>query len=765
MVESTETVLIDLNRRDKIMNNNDIIDIKKAKQSITDKRGFDVIKQLFFVEEIIVCYDEKYKLEQRRKIRKYFTEFSDYYRHLDGDIYTKACYYQMDTSKIPNYYDVDYEKLYMKNSFTDNNISDDVKNDIPCEIDKKYIDGKFQIIIRWYENNNITNRKIRKFDYFFDFVDYLEGDLSGADLILCDGLVYLNNTENINFSNAKITSWVCEKLGIDYKKDYDCIKNEIFNYTLEFEKNTLCYLEKTRNIKELGMQSDDYECIFYLSDIHLIQKIEHYKSKSKLDVLYVIKRIVKNIVHEVGNILLIGGDTVSDFKLFEAFISILKKELDRNKKNTKVFFVLGNHELWDFSYLSFEGTVKKYEETLNKYGFQLIQNNIAYCDVDNRWKKISESEITEFSSDELREILKEANFIIFGGIAFSGMNKTFNAKSGLYKNKINRKMEIEQSVKFNCLYKKIKYSIPNKKVVVLTHTPLECWSDDKEYHNGYVYVSGHTHKNFFYDDGEKRIYADNQIGYYNNTVHLKCFELDNTYDYFIDYDDGIYEISVSEYLKFYRGRNIVATFNHNVDCIYMLKKDGYYCFLLKSADGKCMILNGGGRKKLLYDDIHYYYNNMDKQIAVINPPFTKYTNIQRKISDEIKRIGGIGTIHGCIVDIDCYNHIYINPIDMKITGYWAENIINKRVYVSIITLLKTECPMIYSNYLKCLKDGFEYLIQNNVNDEENIIEKSFIYFDTDIYKTSKELKKMQRLRKNILTVWYENNNNIGIETI
>ena len=52
-----------------------------------------------------------------------------------------------------------------------------------------------------------------------------------------------------------------------------------------------------------------------------------------------------------------------------------------------------------------------------------------------------------------------------------------------------------------------------------------------------MYVSGHTHRNMFFDDGVKRIYADNQIGYRNESPHLKSFLMDGEYDYFCNFNN------------------------------------------------------------------------------------------------------------------------------------------------------------------------------------------------------------------------------------
>ena len=168
--------------------------------------------------------------------------------------------------------------------------------------------------------------------------------------------------------------------------------------------------------------------------------------------------------------------------------------------------------------------------------------------------------------------------------------------------------------------------------------------------------------------------------------------MDDRYDCFTDYEDGVYEITAQEYEDFARGKNILMTFNRQVNVLHMLKRNGYYCFIHENKTGGLSILNGGSLKRLETTDVQYYYENMDNVIASINAPLAKYSAYQEKIAREIKKIGGSGRIHGCIVDIDFYNHVYVNPFDGTITGYWAENIINKLVYPDVPTLLEAECP-------------------------------------------------------------------------
>lgn len=146
-------------------------------------------------------------------------------------------------------------------------------------------------------------------------------------------------------------------------------------------------------------------------------------------------------------------------------------------------------------------------------------------------------------------------------------------------------------------------------------------------------------------------------------------------------------------------------FGREINILYMLRRSGHYCFIHESTYGVLSILNGGALRHLERTDVKYYYDHMDEITSAIENPLNQYLDVQRRISEEIKQIGGDGRIHGCIIDIDWYNHIYVNPIDMKIVGYWAENMINKLVYPDIPSLLKVECPDYYKNYQKLLKEG------------------------------------------------------------
>ena len=137
----------------------------------------------------------------------------------------------------------------------------------------------------------------------------------------------------------------------------------------------------------------------------------------------------------------------------------------------------------------------------------------------------------------------------------------------------------------------------------------------------------------------------------------------------------------------------------------------------------------------------------------IKRPLINYTLFQKQVADLVRSFGGIGRIHGCIVDIDFYNHLYVNPIDLKVTAYWAVDIISKVVYSSLPVLLKEHCPALYINYKNLLASNRDATLPTIA---ESSNEGGHSYLSTDIYSASREIRKMQKLSSGVLTLWREN---------
>ncbi|MBD7912086.1 zinc-ribbon domain-containing protein [Clostridium cibarium] len=723
----------------------------KSEELQTETHGFFNIGTYFY------CVQTDYYVKEKNKVwlgdlKYYFETFEEFAEYLNNDL--SNC----DLSKaiLPK---IDFLQ-YITNK----------KTKLPIEsvhnliyIVDKYYDSEsecFCVIQKWKDSNgNVLKEENHSFEYFFNYVYFLENDLSSADLLFCDGIENLNDLSELNLSNVKLISEIMDKLGLDYEKFE--LKDELiasFIPTLKFEEKTSLVLDTKREISLSYEEVIKNQKVFYISDLHLMHRIINAKCRSESDIQYVLQKIASNLVNDIdgfgSKVLLIGGDTSSVYEIFELFITLLRQYINNNYGSMKVIFLLGNHELWGFPDNNFEEIVDKYNDVITANGMYLLQNDLLYMDDNNSINRITTDELLTLSKEELRTKVRCARLIIFGGLAFSGYNKKFNADNGIYRETITREQEITESKKIESLYEIVQEALSDRNVIVFTHTPKVDWciNDDKQ--KGFIYVSGHTHRNYFYDDGDYKVYADNQVGYKNENPSIKYFYLENEYDLFSEYDDGIYQITGDEYVNFYRGKNVQMQFNRD-GIVYMLKKKGYYCFIYETKAKKLSILNGGALKGLNIKDINYYYAHMEEEIANIKSPLYKYTEIQKKIAEDVKKIGGSGYIHGAIIDIDYYNHIYVNPNDLTIRGYYALDIFYKKIYPTIPKLLQQQCPELFYNYKKLIetKESTSLLVINEGKNE--IMSTPQLYLETDIYKSSREIKKMQKLSSNILSVWYE----------
>ena len=479
-----------------------------------------------------------------------------------------------------------------------------------------------------------------RFDYFFQFISYMNYDLSNANLIFCDGLKNISNFSNLNLENARIVSSVKTKIGALSEAQIIKIEAPKEESLENNETETALILQSSRDDLASTEEQINDDKIYYITDLHLEHRLIHANCKTKEDNIYIVQKIIDNLLadikYEFGKkeLLLIGGDIASSFKLFKLFVVLLKSTIKDKRLNLKVIFTLGNHELWEFSENDIDTIVNKYRLLLEENGMYLLHNEML-CVLDEGIKSVS-------LDDDISKI-REARAILFGGIGFSGCNNAFNA------------------------------------------------------------------------------------------------------------NNGIYEITREQYCDFYRGKNIGCTCNC-ANKIYMLKKNGYYCFIHENNSKILSMMNGGSKRTLKIKDINYYYENMDTVVNMLATPLKQYTNAQIQISNMIKKIGGDGTIHGAIIDINFFNHVFLNPLDHSVTTYYAEDIIYKEVYPSFEKLLECKCPKLYKNYKSLLNSG-----ENSLVLKENAKSKQAktVYLSTDIYSASREIKKMQKLNANILTIWLD----------
>jgi predicted MPP superfamily phosphohydrolase len=470
--------------------------------------------------------------------------------------------------------------------------------------------------------------------------------------------------------------------------------------------------------------------------------------------------------YELRPYLLFLGDTTFNFQFAKVFFSELRKLMPY----ATIFTVLGNHELWDDRlYKSnddpnrkVEKVVKTYRRMFDELGIIMIHNElVVYQDTEtgdpiNNLYRLSEDELLSKSAGEIRDFVRRSRLTILGGIGFSGYEPEFNASKGLYDSVLqSMKEDLHQTMRFEQIYLKCKSILADKQVIVLTHTPKENWSKD-DYGPNWIYTNGHTHQDRFEMNDKRTIFADNQIGYYSKNLVLKHFYTSAKYDIFGDYSDGIYPISKKDFQDFYRGKGKYVRYSKKNTQIYMLKKNGVYCFIQKHLNtGSLCVLNGGSPIKMKSQrELEYYYEKLDVYSQAVEEFLQQFNESLDSISEFVRAFGGSGRIHGFIVDIDYYNHLYLNPFDGSVTPYYATSIVDKHVYQNVASLLKYRNKALYNRYVKLIDSESDVAGYGLLNRSHETSKETVHSDKTEIYKFSRIAKALQYLKQiQVVRMW------------
>ncbi len=569
------------------------------------------------------------------------------------------------------------------------------------------------------------------FNTFDEFYKFSDGDIAGADLIDYDFVGI--NLHEYNIKGAVIRSSILKEYGLYDDSFSRKIKNVCKKGTEDEENYEVISTTDDFQYPKLNYRvwDSEYEhkfVIFYISDLHIEHRIRNRLGfdVTEPEAIAFAKSLARELIKSVGirprhSFLLIAGDTASSFELISAFYTELIKVW---KYPNRIVVVSGNHELWS-PIIDMDENIqiyRKFFQSLNIIYLQnelyLLRESLNQCGYPE-WKSVvlKEQDILALTNEELQNMALSSVLSILGGIGFSGLNPVYNASKIRYgvsfetlSNEQARIKDIEEAERFNHLYNKVKAIMSRNRVIILTHNPKENWNKDS-YNPSWIYINGHSHRNYF----EPGIYADNQIGYYANTIGLKFFLINDDYDVFAKYEDGIHTITKEQYELFNRGKRVQISFNRDRGTIVMVKKLGFYLFFFRGYYSKCSkkqsvyLMSGGDLKKLpiFFAGFPYYYEHIDQYIKNIYLLLDKYTGKQKILADYIKKLGGSGRIHGCIIDVDMpgiegysFCHLFINIFDGTVTPYYALDITSRTIYKDFKTLIESrrECFRIAENY-------------------------------------------------------------------
>lgn len=501
-----------------------------------------------------------------------------------------------------------------------------------------------------------------------------------------------------------------------------------------------------------AMKNHPYR-VAYISDLHLDFKVHaHAKEIRNSDGLKVYlyrvcEKLIRSLRRSVDMVVFLG-DISPDIRLNELFIAMFSKMFYANSErlgeiihqsNCPIIYILGNHELWgnNCKGKTPQSIIKEYQKTMRKYDVRVPQNELLIFGMysTDPPKILSQKDVESMTVTELRSACINSNAIMLCGLGFTGKSKTFNANNGIYRNTLDFDEDLDQTDIFYRMHAKCREALAEIPLMVFTHTATKDWLDEQVCPK-WTYFHGHTHHNSVVADQYQRIFSDAQVGYNSEKFEFKIALSHPIPHPFIYLGDGIYEISNVDYIEFNRSVGIGLKLN-KAGKITMLKKAGYYLFIM-TVNGMDYLLEGGRRKTAEFP-ISYYYEKMDNYANNIASFMEQFHQSMAKLSKTVRSLGGSGYIHGCIIDIDYYNHLYVNPLDWSITSYYATSMRDKWVYRNFPSLLATRCPDIYKNYQKLLSSG-----STNLPELAGMIDKEPVYVDsTEMYANSRLLRCYQ----------------------
>ncbi len=388
---------------------------------------------------------------------------------------------------------------------------------------------------------------------------------------------------------------------------------------------------------------------------------------------------IKKIEQEIINI---SNKTIEYEKIYKKKINYNHELLSDIKD---VYVVLGNHEYMDFP--NVDSCVSFYTSELKNLRIMLLHNNF----------------------------IRKNKYLVYGGTGFAKYDEKWNANNTRCCSNFTRQDEIEQTTKFEDGYSKaLNYAKEHKLCFLcIVHYPISACLNN-HFDRETIYFTGHNHRNEYIKTSNKVLYADNQIGYRNNNIVFRTATTGYEINPYGNLPDGLYKSTIKDYLQFYRcigedigkGTTLYARCQNGKADLYVVKRRGYYGFFIMGQKDKSKgisIINGGVTKKITGStDIDWICENFDIVLSKYLQVMLPLRNAQEKLSCELQELGLSGKIHGCIVDINYFHHIMLNPLDGTFEFYYAPSFGEK------LTLDSLEAVIESSNRHRAVWDERDY---------------------------------------------------------
>lgn len=275
-----------------------------------------------------------------------------------------------------------------------------------------------------------------------------------------------------------------------------------------------------------------------------------------------------------------------------------------------------------------------------------------------------------------------------------------------------------------------------------------------------------------------------------------------------NFGDGIHDITIDDYWSYYRkfAHTLRPTFSRT-HSVKFIKNSGFFMFVSISEKGVPCVLQGGALRRL-ERPLQYYYNRLPEYAATVLQKFSKYWDALYSISKQIQSVAFddkdfaqeyeqykvsckeqgtdeldfetwrqshgsayrfSGNVHGCIVDIDYFNHIYLNPYDGSIAPYYAPSMYMKYVYKNVPSLIAEHRPEMLPAFNRAIeastdKETTALVLADSAKNramsilsEQEIDTYNMPVTDTSMYEVSNRLKLLQAIYDHkLVVVWHDN---------
>lgn len=604
-------------------------------------------------------------------------------------------------------------------------------------VDKLYASMSIaDIVIFGGDISSDTDMTLAFFTYFMRKYDYIYFQKFKTELCYLKKLkkalsnskipIYLDKCDKINRYIEELKKALLDSFDFTMFEKYKKLYRSYESYETAFE-----YYRKITSYKKYNISEEDEERILQIAKlIDFRDKYNNWVVRYKSNQNRVQNRVDKFEVEY--------GKAIEDISLNDY----------RHVMLDGVYAVLGNHEYIDFS--NVDACVSFYKTELSKLGIKLLHNNYYLND----------------------------RFLIYGGTGFAKYDQKWNADTIVCCSNFSRENEIVETTIFEQGYMNaLNYAKENGLCFLcVSHYPVSaCLNNvfDKEA----IYFTGHNHQNQFIKVSEKVLYADNQIGYKNNNIMFKIATTGYEVNPYGSLADGLYRTTIADYLQFYRyvgedigkGNLLYERCQNGKANLYVVKRKGYYGFFIITPKGNAKgisIVNGGVTKKLTNStDMDWICENFDIVLSKYLQILIPLRNAQEQISEELRELGLDGTIHGCIVDIDFYHHVMLNPIDGSMTFYFSSSfgkVLKLSSFNDVIKSLESHKSIFASYSFDMIQEEFDkksrdkgyllgmssnsYLVETEKDEIMGISQKEEIVSRKDgMYGLSRKVNPMQRL--------------------